>query len=111
MTYLLLIPAYLWAFWLAYILVMGLYRAHLNGRLTTLTYSLAMPVLVIGYVMDVIAQYTFATVFFLDLPARGEHLVTDRLKRYSAGSGWRKSKADWICTNLLDVFDPTGNHC
>ena len=60
----------------------------------------------IGLAVDVFAQYTLARIFFLDLPRRGEHLVTARLQRYSAGSGWRKIKADWVCTHLLDVFDP-----
>lgn len=112
MIYALIVPLYLWAFWLAYVLVMGLYRAHLAGRLSWFTYVLAMPALLIGYVMDVLAQYTIATVFFLDLPERGEHLVTDRMKRYIAfDRGWRQKKANWICTHLLDIFDPSGDHC
>ncbi|GAB3188560.1 hypothetical protein GCM10027292_17590 [Hydrogenophaga aquatica] len=112
MMYLLAVILFLWVFWYAYILVMGLYRAHLAGRMTRFTYFLSFPALLAGYVMDVVAQYTLATVFFLDLPKRGEHLVTDRLKRYIAqGSGWRAAKAEWVCTHLLDIFDPTGNHC
>lgn len=112
MTYALLTLLYLWVFWYVYILVMGLYRAHLAKRLNRFTYVLSAPALALGYAMDILAQYTLATVFFLDLPRRGEHLVTDRLKRYIAqGSGWRAKKADWICTHLLDVFDPHGDHC
>lgn len=110
--YLLAVILFLWVFWYAYILVMGLYRAHLARRLSPFAYALAFPALLVGYVMDVVAQYTLATVFFLDLPKRGEHLVTDRLKRYIAfDRGWRQKKANWICTHLLDIFDPTGNHC
>lgn len=106
------VMAYLWLFWGVYVLVMGLYRAHLAKRLTRFTYTLSAPFLLIGYVMDVLAQFTLACVFFLDLPRRGEWLVTDRLKRYMAhGKGWRYTKAKWICDSLLDVFDPTGDHC
>lgn len=111
MIYALAAILYLWAFWYAYVLVMGLYRAHLAKRLNKFTYMLSLPALVVGYAMDVLAQFTVAALIFLDPPRRGEWLVTDRLKRYSAGSGWRKAKADWICTHLLDPFDPTDNHC
>jgi hypothetical protein len=112
MIYAALSILYLWAFWYVYILVMGVYRAHMAGRLTKLTLLLAMPAVVFGYLMDIVAQYTLATVFFLDLPSQGEHLVTDRLKRYIAqGTGWRSAKAKWICDHMLDVFDPTGEHC
>ena len=112
MIYVLLSALYLWAFWYAYILVMGVYRAHLAGRLTKLTFALAMPAVVVGYAMDILCQYTVATLVFLDLPASNEHLVTDRLQRYVAdGIGWRSQLSDWICSNLLDVFDPKGNHC
>ena len=112
MIYAVAVLLYLWAFWLIYVLVMGLYRAHLADRLKGLSLVLAMPVVVLGYLMDILAQYTIAVVFFLDLPARHEYLVTDRLKRYMThGKGWRAKKAEWICTHLLDVFDPTGKHC
>lgn len=102
---------FLWGFWALYVLVMGIYRAHLKGRLRGLTLVMSVPLVLAGLIVDVVAQYTLATLFFLDLPRKGEHLVTDRLQRYSAGSGWRKAKADWICTHLLDVFDPDEDHC
>jgi hypothetical protein len=110
-TALLTILAFLYGFWALYVLVMGCYRAHLSGRMSKPAYVLALPWVALGYAVDVIAQYTIATVYFADWPRKGEHLVTDRLIRYSAGKGWRKIKADWICTNLLDIFDPRGDHC
>ena len=103
--------AFLYVFWALYILVMGLYRAHLSGGLSKAAYVLGVPWVVLGYLVDVFAQYTVASVFFLDWPRKGEHLVTARLKRYSNGTGWRKAKADWICSHLLDVFDVNGDHC
>ena len=111
MTYTIFAAAFLYGFWALYILVMGIYRAHLSGRLSKAGYVLGLPWVVFGYFVDIVAQYTIATLYFADLPRKGEHLVTDRLKRYSAGKGWRKTKADWICTHLLDVFDPHGDHC
>lgn len=109
MMYLALIVFYLWVLWYAYILVMGLYRAHLDKRLNRVTYALAIPALVIGYAMDVLANLTVASIVFLEPPR--ELLVTSRLKRHIAKGGWRGEKANWICTHLLDYFDPTGNHC
>jgi hypothetical protein len=104
--------AFLYVFWLAYVLVMAFYRAHLNKRLYGLAKWLAAPIVLIGIVMDVAAQYTLAVLVFRDLPKWGEHLVTDRLQRYLTQPGtWRYTKAKAICENLLDPFDPTGKHC
>lgn len=102
----------LYLFWCLYIAVMGCYRAHLNGRLTGITKILAYPLVVVGILFDVFFQYTLFNLIFMDLPKFGEHLVTSRLKRYIAGKdGWRKERAKYICNNLLDMFDPTGEHC
>jgi hypothetical protein len=107
---------YLWAFFGLYIIVMGAWRARLAGRLyfknNPLTFVLCLPFVVIGWLMDVVAQYTLATAIFLDLPRLGEHLVTDRLQRYVAQRyGWRYRWAKYFCDNTLDIFDPTGDHC
>jgi hypothetical protein len=101
---------FLWAFWGMYVLVMGIYRAHLSHRLRGLVLVLSLPFVVIGFLMDVFANLTIASLVFLEPPR--EWLVTSRLQRYIAhGTGWRAAKARWICDNLLDVFDPSGDHC
>lgn len=106
------VALFLWAFWYLYLIVMGLYRAKLLGRLTWPVKVLGAPALVVGFAVDVLAQYTVAAIVFRELPEAGEHLVTDRLQRYlQDGSGSRYRKAKWICTHLLDPFDPTGKHC
>lgn len=104
---------YLYGFWLVYILVMGLYRAYLDGRLKGLVFVLAMPPVAIGYLMDWLANFTFASLWFLQLPETKGELVTDRLSRYLNDSkpSWRKAHAQWICHTLLDAFDPSGDHC
>jgi hypothetical protein len=102
--------AYLWVFWLTYILVMGLYRAHLAGRLTGVPLWLASPVIVLGLLLDVLANIFLATLIFLELP--GEWLVTSRLAKYiKRNHGWQSKMAWWVCTHLLDPFDPNGVHC
>ena len=102
---------YLWIFWGFYVLVMGIYRAWLDKRLNRLTLCLSLPFVVIGFVLDVLANFFVATFVFLELPH--EWLVTSRLVRLQGNvkGDWRRTYADWICYNLLDVFDPTGYHC
>lgn len=102
---------FLWFFWALYVMVMGLYRAHLNKKLSRVTYVLGAPWLIIGLVVDFVANIILATIIFLDLPR--EFLVTARLQRYSNSSedDWRKHFSVWICEHLLDVFDPSGDHC
>ncbi|MFV0602022.1 MAG: hypothetical protein ACK5NE_09445 [Brachymonas sp.] len=74
--------AYLYAFWCAYVLVMGIYRAHLSRRLVGLNKMLALPVVGFGYLMDVAANLFIAPLVFLDWPR--EALVTARLIRNPA---------------------------
>lgn len=40
---------WLWVFWYLYVLVMGLYRAYLDKRLTKFTLVMAAPALFLGY--------------------------------------------------------------
>ena len=102
---------YLWVFWYAYILVMGLYRAQLQGRLKGFVFVLALPAVILGYVMDIVCNLTLASVLFLDPPR--QWLVTKRLQSYikDCPGTWRGRLAAWVCHNLLDYFDPTGRHC
>lgn len=105
-----LLLAYLWTFWGFYVLVMGIYRAHLSGRMTPLVTVLSLPFVVVGILMDVVANVFIATLVFAELPR--EWLVTTRLTRYvRTKEGWRYRVSAWVCDALLDLFDPTGNHC
>jgi hypothetical protein len=101
--------AYLYCFLIAYITIMGIYRAHLTKRLSKPVLILLSPFVALGYVGDVIANFG-ASFLFMDAPS--EWMFTNRLIRYKAGDdGWRKTVAEYICDGLLDVFDPTGDHC
>lgn len=102
--------AYLWILWAIYMVVMGLYRAHLDDRLSLSAKVLGAPFLALGLLMDVIGNWTLAWLVFLEPPQ--EFLVTKRLNRHlRSGSGWRYAVARWLCHRLLDPFDPTGAHC
>lgn len=99
-----------YALWVLYLLVMGLYRAKLNGRLSKAASVLGAPFLILGYLVDIFANLTVATIVFLELPR--ETLVTSRLTRHlKQGEGWRQRFAKSICSALLDPFDPRGTHC
>lgn len=49
MDYALFVIAFLWAFWAMYVLVMGIYRAHLAKRMTPVTLALSLPFVALGY--------------------------------------------------------------
>jgi hypothetical protein len=103
----------LYIFMLLYILTMGLYRAVLSKRLTPdmYLYKLLVPVVFIAYIVDFLANMTVATVLFRELPR--EKLVTTRLIRLRKDEPDTKNgkMAAYICDKMLDIFDPTGNHC
>lgn len=102
--------AWVYLFWLLYLVVMGVYRAHLSKRLQPVALALLLPVVLLGVIVDVLSNIFIAPFIFLDLPK--ELLVTTRLTRYKKmKDGWRKKIAEYICFNLLDVFDPSENHC
>jgi len=71
----------------------------------------------VGLAADFFYNVVLATLLFCELPQ--EWLFTGRLQRYlrdpNAGQAWwmysRKTVARWLCDNLLDPFDPSGNHC
>jgi hypothetical protein len=109
-TSVLMLAGFLWMFWALFVFTMGIYRAVLADRLKGLNYVLALPIVVVAITVDVLANLVIAPIVFLDVPR--EFLVTSRLVRYMAGpSGWRRTIAAFICDNMLDIFDPTGNHC
>jgi hypothetical protein len=91
---------------------MGIYRAYLDKKLKWYHWCLLWWVVLIGFVVDVLANITIAVIVFRELPK--ELLVTTRLTRYINDTNahiHNKMMALWICDNLLDLFDPTENHC
>jgi hypothetical protein len=115
MTYVLsvlLLVGYMWLFWLLYVLVMGLYRAHLDNQLTLPAKILGFPVIILGFIVDWLANWTIASLLFWEFPKNGKELVTDRLTLYlMQEQGYKYKVAQWLCTKLLDYFDPRGKHC
>jgi len=109
---LLTIALELFLFAALFVLVMGIYRAHLAKRLRWYHYVSFGPWVVIGFLFDIASQYTIAVLIFTDFPRWKEWLVTDRLIRYVHNDyGYRTKIALFLCHDFLDIFDPSGNHC
>lgn len=103
---------YLLCFFYLYVLVMGIYRAYLAGRLNKFLLVICLPAVLIGIVFDVVANLTIAVIVFRKLPR--EWLVTTRLIKIQNNPlehAHNKALAKYICDNMLDIFDPSGNHC
>lgn len=60
----------------------------------------------VGAVVDLVVNLTWFTVLFLDVPK--ELLLTNRIERLKASTGWRGAVAWKIC-DLLNYF--IINHC
>lgn len=104
--------AYVALFFGLYVIVMGVYRAHLERLLRPQHWVLLWWAVLAGYIVDVLSNIFIAPFVFWDPPK--EWLVTDRLMRYKndpKATAYQKRCADFLCENLLDLFDPTGNHC
>jgi hypothetical protein len=99
-----------YALWLFFLAVMNLYRAYKLKTISKTALILGYPILVMGAALDVFVNVTIASVVFMDLPRHW--LLTQRLADYKANDkNWRGKLATWICHDLLDAFDITGNHC
>lgn len=101
----------LWLLWVFYLAVMNIKRVKDMGKLGKVALTLGMPVLIVGVVLDVLANLIVFTVLLAEPPRWGEWTVTSRLKRHHvAETGWRKKVAAWFETELLGHFDPSGKH-
>lgn len=104
-------PLLLWLLWVFYLAVMNLQRVHKAGKLGRVALALGLPVLVVGFVLDVVANLVIFTALLAELPRWGEWTVTARLKRHLATSrGYRLAVAHWFETELLAEFDHKGYH-
>lgn len=94
--------------WLLYVQVMAALRVwnslHWLAKLHLL--PLAPPFLL----LDALVNLTIGSLLFLELPrwwTLSERLHYHAIRRH----GWRTAMALWLCTELLNPFDPDGHHC
>ena len=96
--------------WILYLAIMNI-AAH-RQELYPIARIHAYVLLIIGIAFDVVLNVTVGTILFLELPSLKRLLLTARLDQQARhGHGWRKTLAQWICTHLLNQFDPNGHHC
>lgn len=68
--------------------------------------------LAVGLAFDVLLNVIVGSLIFLEPPHPQRMLLTARLMHHiKYGKGWRMKLAQWLCTHLLDQFDPSGKHC
>jgi hypothetical protein len=101
--------AALYAMWVLFLASMTLIRARQAGTMTRTASILGTPIILITVIIDVVINLTIGTLLFLERPQ--EPTLSQRLGRLCRTGNWRGKLACWICTQLLDQFDPSGQHC
>lgn len=93
--------------WLFYLAAMNLIK--IREQLTGLAKVNGYILVTIGIVLDVAVNFILGTIIFVEIPR--EWLLTDRLQRHKRKpkTNWRYKIANYVCTNLLNPFDP--GHC
>lgn len=99
----------MWFTWGIYLTIMHLKTARDSGKLTPAAKIFAYPWAVLFLFMDVAFNLVVGTIIFLEPPR--EWLFTARVSRLNDGDDWRGKLATFLCTQLLDPFDPDGRHC
>jgi hypothetical protein len=95
--------------WVGYLASTHLDKLRVTGLLSRRARQLGAVVVGLTGLVDVYANFTSATLWFLELPR--ELLVTQRLKRYiRQPDNWRSRWACDVGVDLLHAADRTGNH-
>lgn len=101
----------LYLLWERYVIVMGLYGAHMRGQLYGLNKWMGVPSVILGMLLDCIGNIFVATFVFRQFPR--QWLITTRLKEYKNDpkhyGKWRQERAAWWCTHVLHPIDD--GHC
>lgn len=99
---------FLLAGWLLYVAIMSL-KSKLKELHPFAKANAYLALVLFGYPWDAVMNLMVCMVF-MRIPK--DFLLTGTLKRtINVESGWRVAAAAWICTHLLNQFDPSGKHC
>ncbi|QWT46904.1 hypothetical protein [Azospira inquinata] len=101
---------YLYVFWVLFLACAALYQGW--HQATPLVKVLAVPLALTAFVVDLVFNYTFAVLLFLQWPPQGCYTLTKRIsyyKNHEPGT-WRGKVGKFICQNFLDPFQQ-GGHC
>jgi hypothetical protein len=96
--------------WVLYLAIMNIARVRdqLHPVAKFHAYCIILPV---GYIADAMLNLLVCAIFLR--PPR-DWLLTGTLQRIrftEPVNSWRETVAAWICTHLLNQFDPKGKHC
>lgn len=108
----LLALASVYALWFFYLAIMNLKRGMVAGRLTPVAKVFGYGIAVPGFLLDIAVNVTIGTLLFLELPHYQRLTLSARMSHhYQSGStAWRSKLAHWFAVNLLDPYDPSGQH-
>ncbi len=96
--------------WVFYLAVMALIPH--RHKLRPVAKAHAYMLVGVGLVLDVALNVIVGSLMFLEPPHPRRLLLTARLSHHtSRDNGWRTRLAKYICSRLLDQFDPRGRHC
>lgn len=99
----------LYLFFILYVASMGMIRAHKDGKLNGFLWTLCLPFVAFSVLYNAAHNATLFALIFAELPK--QWTVSERLKRHIKDPCYRGKISRWLCANLLNPFDPTGNHC
>jgi len=94
--------------WVGYLALTNLERVRVAQGLTKPQRALAGVLLLIFGTLDVLLNWTFCVLLFLELPQ--EATVSRRCTRHFKDDGWRGDVARWLGRHALDPFDHRGAH-
>lgn len=96
--------------WPMYVFCMAMMRAYQAKSVTMFAWCLAFPIILAAIALDVALNFTVFALVTLDFPRRGEWTFSQRLNRLAQDTGWRGGISRWLAANLLDPYDPSGQH-
>ena len=108
MTYIYILLADLYLFFIMYVASMGMIRAHAEKKLNGVLWVLCLPFVAISIVLDFINNMIVFSLLYFELPK--EWLVTERLKRHVKQHTFRGKLSRWIGETILNPFDHSGDH-
>lgn len=100
-----------WSMFGLFALVMNLYRAKLQGKLTRTQYVIGFPYFVVGGLLDVALNWSIGSLILLDLPREAVMTAHMQRLRKEEPDSWGAKVSAWICDQGLDSLDPSGDHC
>jgi hypothetical protein len=91
---------------------MNLKRAKDNGTMTPVAEKLGYSIAIPGYILDILVNIFIGSILFLEFPHYKRLTLSARMDYlYVPGStSWRSRLADWFARNLLNTYDPSGEH-